>query len=40
MKFVNAEDAAKCIEISEGEEGVYLDRRRLTICLAIKKGNL
>ena len=34
---MDKDDAAKCVEISEGTEGVYLDHRRLTICLAIKK---
>ena len=38
MKFKSAEDAKKCVEISEGKDGIFLDKRQLYVTLAIKQG--
>jgi len=40
VKFKNAEHAAKCVEISEGKDGIFLDKRQLNCCLAIKQGDV
>jgi len=38
VKFKRREDAEKCVEVGEGDDGVYLDNRRLGIMIAQEKG--
>jgi len=40
VKFKKAEDAAKCVEVSEGKDGIFLDKRQLHCSLAIKQENV
>jgi len=40
VKFRRREDAEKCVEIGEGEDGVYLDNRKLGIMMAQEKGEV
>jgi len=40
VKFKSAEDAQKCVEISEGKDGIFLDKRQLYVTLAIKQENV
>jgi len=37
VKFRQLEDAVKCVEVSEGRDGLFLDKRQLNCCLAIQK---
>ena len=40
VKFKRREDAEKCVETSEGKEGVFLDNRQLNILMAKEKGDV
>merc|ERR1719471_1169358 len=40
VKFKKKEDAAKCVEVGEGEDGIYLDNRKLNIMIAQDKENV
>lgn len=40
VKFRTREDAEKCVEVGEGEDGVYLDNRKLNIMMAQEKGEV
>jgi len=40
VKFRRREDAEKCVEVGEGEDGVYLDNRKLGIMMAQEKGEV
>ena len=38
MKFKSAEDAARCVEVAAGRDGLFLDKRQLNVVIAIKQG--
>merc|ERR1719317_63833 len=40
VKFKKREFAEKCVEVGEGDDGVYLDNRKLTIMMAQEKGEV
>merc|ERR1719300_1559325 len=40
VKFKKKEDAAKCVEVGEGEDGIYLDNRQLNIVIAKEKTDV
>lgn len=40
VKFKRREDAQKCVEVGEGEDGIYLDNRRLNVVIAQEKGTV
>merc|ERR1711936_631437 len=40
VKFRKREHAEKCVQVGEGEEGVYLDNRLLVIMMAQNKGEV
>jgi len=40
VKFKKKEFAEKCVEVGDGEDGVYLDNRKLTIMMAQEKGEV
>ena len=40
VKFKKREDAVKCVEVSEGKDGVFLDNRQLNILVAKEKGDV
>merc|ERR1719233_1492648 len=40
VKFRKREFAEKCVEVGEGDDGVYLDNRKLTIMMAQEKGEV
>eukprot|EP00092_Neocalanus_flemingeri_P030909 GFUD01033566.1.p1 GENE.GFUD01033566.1~~GFUD01033566.1.p1 ORF type:complete len:687 (+),score=279.62 GFUD01033566.1:75-2135(+) len=40
VKFRTRENAEKCVEVGEGEDGVYLDNRKLGIMMAQEKGEV
>jgi len=40
VKFRRREDAEKCVEVGDGEDGVYLDNRKLKIMMAQEKGEV
>ena len=40
VKFKKRDDAVKCVEVSEGKDGVFLDNRQLNILMAKEKGDV